>query len=94
MMNRGQTHGSDPVACFKRPTSIHYIPPGGGTANHSWPYTMISLLFGWWGFPWGFIYTPMALATNFKGGKDVTAEVMASITPQPQAAPEAPSPAV
>ena len=31
--------------------------------------TLITVLFGWWGFPWGFIYPPAALITNLFGGK-------------------------
>ena len=72
------------IMTFKRPTSIYYRPPGGGTIGKSLPYTMISLLFGWWGVPWGFIYTPMALATNLKGGKNVTDAVMTSFTTAPR----------
>lgn len=40
------------------------------------PYTMLTLFVGWWGIPWGPIYTIMCLATNLGGGKDVTSEVM------------------
>jgi hypothetical protein len=39
------------------------------------PYSLLSLLLGWWGVPWGFIQTPLAIITNFSGGRDVTAEV-------------------
>lgn len=67
------------IMSFKRSSSIYYIAPGHGTAGKSLPFTATSLLFGWWGIPWGFIYTPMALATNFRGGRDVTGAVMASI---------------
>jgi hypothetical protein len=35
----------------------------------------LSLLFGWWGLPWGLIYTPLTLWTNLSGGRDVTAEL-------------------
>jgi len=41
------------------------------------PYTVLSLLLGWWGLPWGLIYTPLAVFTNLSGGRDVTAEVHA-----------------
>jgi hypothetical protein len=41
------------------------------------PYTLISLALGWWGIPWGIIYTPLTLITNFSGGRDVTPEVQA-----------------
>lgn len=39
------------------------------------PYTCISLLLGWWGLPWGVIYTPLTVFTNLAGGIDVTAQV-------------------
>jgi len=41
------------------------------------PYTLISLLLGWWGVPWGFIYTSLTIITNLSGGRDVTDEVRA-----------------
>jgi len=31
---------------------------------------------GWWGIPWGVIYTLGSLGTNFAGGKNVTDDVM------------------
>lgn len=45
-------------------------------------FTLLSLLFGWWGIPWGPIYTIGALITNFSGGRDVTQEVSYSLTGQ------------
>lgn len=41
---------------------------------------MLSLLFGWWGFPFGLIYTPISLFQSLSGGKDITREVMAQAT--------------
>ena len=55
-----------------------FLSERGGTFVKALPYTLISLAFGWWGFPWGFIYTPMSLATNLGGGKDVTAQLLAA----------------
>ncbi len=43
------------------------------------PYTLLSLFIGWWGFPWGLVYTPMVLIQNLGGGNDVTAEVMSAL---------------
>jgi hypothetical protein len=43
-------------------------------------YTLLSLALGWWGFGWGFIYTPMAVFEKPSGGKVVTAEVMESLS--------------
>jgi hypothetical protein len=31
-------------------------------------YTLVSALAGWWGLPWGFVYTPQAIYRNLKGG--------------------------
>lgn len=67
------------VMTFKRGSDIHFIRAGEGTFGKSFPYSLISLLFGWWGFPWGFIYTPMALFTNLGGGRDVTQKVLGAI---------------
>lgn len=66
------------VVTFKRSSPIFFIRSGEGTFTKALPYTLISLVFGWWGFPWGFIYTPMSLATNLGGGKDVTAQLLAA----------------
>jgi hypothetical protein len=35
-------------------------------------YTLVSMLLGWWGFPWGPIFTLEALFTNLTGGKRTT----------------------
>ncbi len=40
-------------------------------------YTAISLVLGWWGIPWGIVYTPASVGVNLSGGRDVTAEVLA-----------------
>ena len=43
------------------------------------PYTLISLLAGWWGIPWGPIWTVMTVVQNFAGGKDLTPAVLAAL---------------
>lgn len=45
------------------------------------PYVLVSLLFGWWGLPWGLIYTPMAVFANLAGGIDITAQVREAARP-------------
>ncbi|CAN94666.1 MULTISPECIES: hypothetical protein [Sorangium] len=64
------------ILTFKRSSAVHYIRPGESALLKGLPYTMISLLFGWWGFPFGLLYTPMALITNLSGGRDVTATIL------------------
>lgn len=45
-------------------------------ANHGLGYSLLTLCLGWWGIPWGPIYSIGSLYTNFTGGKDVTQEVL------------------
>lgn len=67
------------VLTFRRSSDVFYIRPGESTFRKSLPYTLISLFLGWWGFPWGFIYTPTSLATNLSGGKNVTHDILATL---------------
>lgn len=64
------------IMTFKQSSDIMLIRAGEGTAGKSLPYTLLTLFVGWWGFPWGPIYSFMALATNLSGGRDVTQEVL------------------
>lgn len=43
-------------------------------------YNAISLIFGWWGIPWGPIYTLKSISVNKKGGIDITENVMLNMT--------------
>lgn len=66
------------VLTFKRSSNIYFIRGGENAAAKGIPYSLISLFFGWWGIPWGPIYTIGSLFNNLGGGKDVTAEVLHS----------------
>ena len=46
---------------------------------HALPYTLLSLLLGWWGIPWGPIKTFQALSVNLSGGEDLTLAVNKAI---------------
>ena len=67
------------IFTFKRSSDIYFIRAGENAIEQGVGFTLISLLFGWWGIPWGPIYTLQALTTNIKGGKDVTQEVLAAL---------------
>lgn len=69
------------IITLKRNSDVHFIKPGEGTFGASLPYTLLSFFLGWWGFPWGLIYTPMAIIQNLSGGKDLTADVMNALAP-------------
>lgn len=63
------------VVTFKRGTNVHFIRAGEGSVGKGMPYTLLSFFLGWWGIPFGFIYTPMCIIQNLSGGRDVTAEI-------------------
>jgi hypothetical protein len=73
------------VVTFRRPTDVYFVPAGKSGLARGWCYTLVSVLLGWWGVPWGLIYTPLTIVTNLSGGCDVTAEVLSRLGENPQA---------
>ncbi len=67
------------VITFKRSSNIYFITHEQNAVVKGLPFTLISLVLGWWGIPWGPIYTIQGIWVNFKGGRDVTNEVIASM---------------
>ncbi len=67
------------VVTFKRVSGVYLVRGKGNAVSKGWLFTLISFLFGWWGFPYGPKYTIQSIRANFKGGKDVTDEVMATV---------------
>jgi hypothetical protein len=68
------------IMTFKRASSIYFIPSGEGTLRHSYKHILTNGVLGWWGFPWGPIYTVGSLYHHMMGGKDVTYEIMNQLT--------------
>lgn len=67
------------VMTFKQPTDIYFLRGNQSGFVHGLPFTMLSLVLGWWGIPWGPIYTIWSTVENSAGGKDVTREVLQSM---------------
>lgn len=66
------------VMTFRRNSDIYFVRAGESTFGSSAGFTGLSLIFGWWGIPWGPIYTLRALYINLTGGRDITEEVVNS----------------
>jgi len=71
------------ILTFRRPSAIFFVRAHENVVAKGLIFTLISVLLGWWGIPWGPIYTIQSLTINFGGGKDVTQEVLASIQRRP-----------
>jgi hypothetical protein len=63
------------IFTLRRPGPITFVRASESGWVRGLPYTFVTLLLGWWGLPWGVIYTPLCLATNLAGGCDVTHDI-------------------
>jgi len=68
------------VITFKRWLEVYYIPAGESSVVKGLPWTLLTVVAGWWGIPWGPIFSIQALIINFKGGKDLTLEMSAAMS--------------
>jgi len=66
------------ILTFKRPSSIYFVRDEEGIFGRAIFYSLISLLFGLWGIPWGPLHTCRTIITNFRGGLDVTSNFLAA----------------
>jgi hypothetical protein len=80
------------VLTFRRPSDIYFLGQGENAVMKGLLFTLLSLAAGWWGIPWGPIYTIQSIYNNSRGGKDVTQAVVNSLRAQAAPAP-APIPA-
>ncbi len=67
------------VMTFRRSSDAYFVRAGESAVSKGLPWTLLSLVAGWWGIPWGPIFTIQSLVTNFQGGKDLTAEFSARL---------------
>ena len=67
------------ILTFRRSSNVYFIRHEENAVVKGLPFTLLSLVLGWWGIPWGPIYTVQSIWVNFKGGRDVTKEVLASM---------------
>ena len=63
------------VVTVTKSTDIYLIRPSQSRIVKGLPWTLLTLVVGWWGIPWGPIGTIRSSWTNLSGGTDVTAEV-------------------
>lgn len=57
-----------------------YVIDGRGGAEVNLAFTTLSFLLGWWGLPWGLLFTPQAIYRNLRGGhKKYVSEILPNI---------------
>ena len=67
------------VITFRRGSDIYFVKPGESRVVKGLGWTALTLLLGWWGIPWGPIFSIASLCTNLSGGVDVTLQAMNSL---------------
>jgi len=66
------------VVTFRRSSSVYFVKSGESSIKYGWPFLIISFILGWWGIPWGPVYTIGAIFSAFSG-KKVTEEIMSQL---------------
>lgn len=67
------------IMTFRQPSDVYFIKADESAIFKGLPFILLSLVMGWWGIPWGPIYTIGSLITNLSGGNDVTDTVISAI---------------
>jgi len=68
------------VLSFKRVSGIHFIKAEESAFRKGAAFSLISLLCGWWGIPWGPIWTISTFVTNCRGGRNITPQVLQALS--------------
>lgn len=61
---------------LRRESEIVILERGQSAFLAGLPYSLITILLGWWGIPWGIILTPRILWRNVRGGTPVTSAAL------------------
>lgn len=54
------------VMTFRRSSDIYFIRAGESAVTKGLPYTLLTVVLGWWGIPWGPIYSISSLVRRRK----------------------------
>ena len=62
------------IITLRHSSPVYFLRPTQWVWAHGIPYSLASAVLGWWGIPWGIVYTPLTIVANTLGGRDITAE--------------------
>lgn len=63
----------------RRRSPIYFIKSDENSFTNGFVFSLFTILFGWWGLPWGPLRTCECLLTNFGGGKNITQQILAEV---------------
>ena len=64
------------VMTFRRSSEVRFVRAGQSRLTPGLGWTALTMLVGWWGIPWGPIFSIQSIYTNLRGGRDVTDQVV------------------
>jgi hypothetical protein len=67
------------IVMRRRTSPVFFVRPSESVFWRCLPYNLLTLVLGWWSFPFGPAYTIGAVRDNLRGGHDVTAQVIDDI---------------
>jgi hypothetical protein len=67
---------------FRHPTKVHALRNTSRAILHGLPWSMLTLLLGWWSIPSGPFFTIQCLVINSRGGTDVSGYILEHIRQQ------------
>lgn len=67
---------------FRHPTKVHSLRSRSHAVLKGLPWTLLTLLLGWWAFPSGPLFTIQCLFINLRGGEDVSGDILEYIRTQ------------
>jgi|SRR5215472_98199 len=67
------------VVTVTQRTGIYFVRSGESRVGKGLMWTLLTLVTGWWGIPWGPIRTVHSVWINSRGGMDVTAQVASAL---------------
>ena len=76
------------VATIRRQSAVYLTENWQERYLRGLGYSLVALLCGPWGVPWGLAWTARAVWTNLTGGVDVTDEVLVQLEAKGAAVPE------
>jgi len=67
------------ILTLKRPTNVYLLRASESAFSKGFIPTLVTIIFGWWGIPFGIIYTIQCLVHNLGKDKNVTKEVSSNL---------------
>jgi hypothetical protein len=72
------------IVTLRRPSGIRLVRSNESAVVSGLPFSLLTFFVGWWGLPWGPIYTIQSIFRNFQGGIDLTPHVVVSVGGTPR----------